>query len=155
MSVKVFVRSEYNYDMDKASVESGLECRDESRAIQSQKEEADINTILKRFGVTGHLPATVRLPEYGDYEDVFDFQSAMDVIQNARTTFMSLPAEIRSRFGNDPQAFLEYAANPENIVELEKMGLAIKREVVEDPIVNVRITNPENGNGSGSESRKS
>jgi len=58
----VFVRSPYNYDMAKASVESGLACEDASRAVQSQREDADINVIVKRFGLTGQLPQNVRVP---------------------------------------------------------------------------------------------
>ena len=33
--------------MDEASVEAGLECKDDSLAVQSQKDEADINTIVR------------------------------------------------------------------------------------------------------------
>ena len=42
-------------DMDEASVEAGLECKDDSLAVQSQRDEADINTIVRRFGLSGEL----------------------------------------------------------------------------------------------------
>ena len=51
---KVFCRSEYNYDRDKVSEETGLNCKDLSLAKQSFADECDINNIVKRFGLTGH-----------------------------------------------------------------------------------------------------
>lgn len=131
----MFIRSEFNYDADQASLESGLECLDESKAIQSQAEEADINTIVRRFGLTGTLPAGLRPPTYEDFEDVFDFQSAMNAVKEATDRFMLIPAAIRARFANDPQLFVEFASNPENIEELREMGLAPKAEVVDTPVV--------------------
>jgi hypothetical protein len=38
--------------------------------------------------------------------------------------FMSLPAKIRSRFQNDPGAFLDFVQNPENRDEMIELGLA-------------------------------
>ena len=49
----VFVRNPYNYDMDKVSNETGLECKDPSLAQQHMKDECDINTIVEQFRVTG------------------------------------------------------------------------------------------------------
>jgi len=51
---------------------TGLECKDESLAIQSAKVEADINTIVKRLGLTGVLPQGFRMPVYADCLDVPD-----------------------------------------------------------------------------------
>ena len=52
----VFLRSSFNYDRDAASNETALECLDESKAIQSAEEESNINTIVRRFGISGELP---------------------------------------------------------------------------------------------------
>lgn len=99
-----------------------------SRTIQSAKDDADINVIVKRFGITGQMPASPRLPSYGDYSGVIDYQSAMNVIVQAKEAFMELPAEIRAKFGNDPQAYLQFASDPENIDSMRKMGLAIPKK---------------------------
>ena len=88
---KVFVRSEYNYDRDKASDESGLRCDDLSLTKQSFAEECDINTIVRRFGISGELPQNVVMPTYQDFEGVFDFQTAMNAILQANESFMSMP----------------------------------------------------------------
>lgn len=119
-----FVRTAGNYDPDKASDDAGLECADPSLAVQSQKEEADINTIVRNFGVTGNLPQGVRLPSFEDYGDaVDDYASALRVVQDAEREFMKLPAEMRSELGNSPQAFYELVTTPGNEDKLRAWGL--------------------------------
>uniref|UniRef100_UPI004048CFD7 hypothetical protein n=3 Tax=Bacteria TaxID=2 RepID=UPI004048CFD7 len=61
----MFIRNPYNYDTNLASEESALYCEDGSRAKQSFKEECDINTIVKRFSVTGQVPVSPLQPQYG------------------------------------------------------------------------------------------
>jgi len=129
MVTKVFVRNEYNYDMDEASLESGLECKDESLAVQSQKDESDINVIVRRFGLSGELPQGVRAPTFGDFSDVVDFQTAMNAVRSAEESFMAMLAEVRSRFANDPQAFVEFCSDEANLDEMRKLGLAVPAKV--------------------------
>lgn len=124
---KVFVRDPYNYDVDQVSNETGLRCDDPSLTQQQFKEEADINTIVDRFLKSGVLPTAVNMPQYVDYEGVFDFQSAMNVVRQADENFMRLDAKVRARFNNSPQAFLEFFANPENADEAVRLGLAIPK----------------------------
>jgi len=122
MSVPFF-RSGFNYDRDAASLESGLLCEDESLAIQSAAEEADINTIVRRFGLTGQLPDQVAMPRSGDFTNVPDFHSAMNLIRTTQEEFLRVPAEIRARFKNDPQQFMEFLEDDRNRAEAQKMGL--------------------------------
>lgn len=103
---------------------SDLECLDPSLAQQSFKDDVDINVLLERFRVTGVMPQGVRLPQYGDFTGVSDFSSAMSAVVSAQDSFMQLPASIRSRFGNSPQAFLEFCSDPANKDELVKLGLS-------------------------------
>ena len=56
----------YNFDPDAHSEGSGLACEDPSRAIQSDAQQADINFIVKQFGLTGKMPETIRLPTYDE-----------------------------------------------------------------------------------------
>lgn len=120
---KVFLRSAFNYDTDLASDESGLECKDPSLAVQSQREEADINTIVRRFGITGTLPQGVRVPTYGDFDAIIDFQSAQNVIAQANQAFMAMPADVRARFSNDPGLFVDFCSDEQNRDEMVKLGL--------------------------------
>lgn len=125
----MFLRAPYNYDADEASNEAGLLCKDPSKAQQNQKEEADINNIVKRFNLTGQLPDNVRAPQYGDFTAVTDYQSALNAVMEADAAFMLMPAEIRRRFNNNPELFVEFCSDPNNSEELVRMGLAVKNEV--------------------------
>lgn len=127
---KVFVRNPYNYDRDEASNESGLECKDKSLALQSQAQDADINVIVKRFGLTGLAPQVPVPPTYGDFEAVSDYREALDMIREADRSFMALPAEVRSKFDNDASRFVDFCMDKNNLDEMRKMGLAVPAPVV-------------------------
>lgn len=126
----VFVRSRYNYNTDLSSFQTGLKCMDPSRAVQSQKEESDINTIVKRFGLTGQLPANVRMPSYGDFTGVQSYQDCLNAVLEADKAFMTLPAHVRERFHNSPEKFVEFCLDDNNRAEAEKLGLVPKKEAV-------------------------
>lgn len=94
-----------------------------SSARQEFKEDADINTIVKRFGLTGELPSVVRVPTYGDFSEVGDFRSAVHMVMEAEAAFMALPAQLRARFDNDPQSLMEFVAERANLDEARSLGL--------------------------------
>lgn len=123
----VFLRTAYNYDMNKAGDESGLACQDLSLAKQSFAEECDINTIVRRFGVTGELPVGVRAPTYGDFTGIFDFRTAMSAIAQAGEAFDEMPAEVRARFHNDPAEFVDFCSNEANRDEAIRLGLVLPK----------------------------
>lgn len=128
------VRSARNYDVREASLNVAV--YDEgvpSLAIQSAKEECDINTIVRRFNLTGAMPPNPRIPQYGDFLTVTDYQSALNAVREAGEGFMALPAEVRARFHNDPQEFLDFCSEPLNAAEAEKLGLSIPREAPNMP----------------------
>lgn len=122
----MFVRSgfPFNYDADAVSEATGLRCEDPSRAQQSAAEEADINTIVRRFNLTGQLPQSVQVPTYSDFEGVFDFQSAMNIVRQATEAFMEFPADVRARFHNSEQEFLQFVEDPANYDEAVRLGIA-------------------------------
>jgi phage internal scaffolding protein len=116
------------YDkFDIQSEKTGLSCLDDSLTQQQFKEEADINTIVNRFLKTGVLPTPNTFPQYVDFEGVFDYQSAMNLVRAADESFMRMDAKLRSRFNNSPQEFLEFFANPENAQEAIRLGLAVSQ----------------------------
>lgn len=123
----MFLRTPYNYDTMEASDASALTCDDPSLAQQHMKEESDINTIVRRFGLTGELPSGVRMPQYGDFTGVTDYHSALNAVIAAQDSFAQLPADIRTRFGNDAAAFVDFCMNEENRAEAEKLGLVVPK----------------------------
>nr|QJB20563.1 MAG: internal scaffolding protein [Microvirus sp.] len=127
-----FIRSPFNYDMESSSDESSLLCLDPSLAQQNFKDETDINTIVKRFNITGELPNNVAVPQYGDFLDVTDYHSALNLVIKAEDSFMAMPAEVRSRFNNDPGAFLDFVYDGKNRDEAARLGLLVEPVKVSD-----------------------
>lgn len=119
-----FIRTPYNYDRDAASEECGIVCDDPSLAVQSERDDCDINVIMERFGHGVPLPQSLRIPSYGDFTGVSDYRSALELISEADDSFMQLPADVRSRFQNDPARFVDFCSDPRNAAELQAMGLA-------------------------------
>lgn len=134
-----FVRSAYNYDRDRVSDETGINCQ-EAQAVdvetgevvfvrtpsltkQSFAEEADINTIVRRFRLTGEMPVGVRMPTFGDFEGVMSYHDSLNAIREADEAFMSMPWDVRARFHNNAAEFVEFCSNEENRDEAVKLGL--------------------------------
>ena len=132
-----FLRTAYNYDTMAASNESALVCKDPSLAVQADLLPSDINTILRNFGVTGKLPMTSRLPTYGDFTGIFDFQSAVNAVNDAQDAFDTLDADLRYRFHNDPQEFVSFCSDEANRLEAEKLGLVMPKAEIIQPITPV------------------
>lgn len=128
---QTFVRSEFNYDMREAGKASAFVKKGKSRVQQHMKDEADINTIVRRFGVTGQLPVNVKVPSYETFDDVFDFRSAMDAVVEAERSFAAMPWDVRKRFANDPQQFVEFCSDERNLPEMRKLGLAVPEVVLD------------------------
>lgn len=116
-------RVPYQYDSDAVSRSTALRGFGPGRTQQQYKDEVDINTIAKNFGITGRLPENVRMPTFGDFTDVEDYQSALNAARRASHSFMQMPAEVRLRFENNPQKFLEFCSNGANREEAIKLGL--------------------------------
>lgn len=128
---KVMVRSAFAYDVDVVSLENGLECKDVSKTQQSQADEADINTIVRRFKLTGQLPENVKVPVFADTDGELTYKECLDMIRQADQSFSAMPADVRARFGNDPANFVEFCSDEKNLEEMRKLGLAVPAAVVE------------------------
>jgi len=123
MKKSPFLRTPYNYDTNAASNGSGLHCEDATLAQQHFKDETDINNILRQFNITGLLPESPLSPRYGDFTGISDYHTALNQVIAAEDEFMALPAQIRSRFDNDPAKLIEFLENSDNKDEAIKLGL--------------------------------
>jgi len=141
---KPFVKTPYNYDRNAESKAAGLACPDESKAQQNAKEDADINTLVKRFGITGKMPVLDKVPLQGDFHDITSFKEAADRLLEAQHAFMQLPADTRYKFHNDPNEFLEFTSNPENRDEMRKMGFLKPETPAPEPVI-VRLAEQPGG----------
>lgn len=100
---------------------------EKSRTKQSEAAECDVNNIVAKARQNGFMPPPTSEGQYGDFSDPMDYQAAMDLVLQAKEQFEELPAAVRSRFANDPKAFLQFATDPQNGDEMVKLGLAIPR----------------------------
>ena len=94
-----------------------------SKAVQSSRDECDINVIMARYRHTGMIDhvETYR-GDYGDFTAVQDFETSMNQIKAAEAMFMSLPADVRKAFDNEPSKFIEAVATADDET-LQEMGL--------------------------------
>lgn len=97
---------------------------------QSMSAECDINNIMKKYERTGILDHQNRYEGgYGDFTSAPEnYHEAMNQIIEAQDMFLSLPAQIRKKFANDPGNYLEFATDPANAEEMIKLGLAVARK---------------------------
>ena len=135
MKKSIFIRTPYNYDTDEVSNETGLVCPEPTMAQQQFRDEADINTIMERFGRTGELVAPVRMPQYGDFTGVSDYQTALNAVIEAQASFDALPANVRARFENDPGQFVEFCLDDKNREEAVRLGLVPGKVEPAEPAV--------------------
>jgi len=117
------VKNPITYDRDKNSDLAKFVFIRPSRTQQSFRDECDINTILKRFNVTGQLPVGSVQPQYGDFSGITDYQSALNAVMAAQDSFLQLPAKVRAKFDNDPALFVDWASDEANKDEMKALGL--------------------------------
>lgn len=120
------------YNPARANELTGLVCNDPSLTQQNGKDQADINFIVNQFLKTGMLPQIPMPPSLEEFGEIFDFQSAMDTLNEANRSFMALDAEIRGRFLNDPARFVQFVHDKiqegeSGLEDLRKMNLAVPK----------------------------
>lgn len=142
------LRAPGQYNVDEASLEAGLECFDVSLTQQQFKDDADINVIMERFNRTGELPVPVTPGQFGDYTEVYDYHSAMNMVVAAQQAFAQMPAKIRSRFGNDAGAFVEFVSDSANLDEGIELGV-FEAPAGHTGSLDVSVPTDTNNNGEG------
>ena len=95
---------------------------------QCHKDECDINRIIDRFERTGDISALGLLQTHeGFFADVTEmptsFMDMQDRIARGKSIFDSLPSDLRLKFGNNANVFVDFVTNPENEEECRKLGL--------------------------------
>lgn len=97
----------------------------ESLTNQHFAKDADLNNIIKRYGISdGAVPPVALDPAFfGDFTDAPDFRQALDNTREALEHFNALPADLRTRFRNDPVELWTFVTNPANAEEAVKLGL--------------------------------
>lgn len=95
-----------------------------SKTQQQFKDECDINNIVRKYKATGQLThLSSKQGVYADVSEITDLQESLQKVQQASDAFNTLPAELRRRFGNNPQQLLEFLQDPRNFEEGVKLGI--------------------------------
>lgn len=120
----VVVRSAY--DQDYQSDLFGIDFIDHpTLAKQAMAEQCDINTLVKRWERTGSVGLSFNSTpaQFIDVSEVPDYQSALNTVLKAQSSFAGLSSSIRDRFQNDPAQLLAFLDNEKNRDEAVMLGL--------------------------------
>jgi phage internal scaffolding protein len=90
------------------------------------KEEVDVNNILAKYKKTGHITHVRENPgKYMDLTGIPDLLGAQEVVKKAEETFMTISADVRKKFDNDPQKLIEFLGDANNKAEATELGLIL------------------------------
>jgi len=92
----------HQYDAKAVSELTSYETGSETLVQQSPAQDQDINQIVKRYGITAAMPFGAAAGIYADFSGITDYEDAVELVERAFNQFMTLPADVRERFGNDP-----------------------------------------------------
>lgn len=104
-----------------------IECKEPTRTKQAFKDECDVNNIVRKINESGIMPPATKQALYGDFSTSQSYQESLNLVIHAQEQFDALPASVRRRFANDPAQFLEFSNDPNNLDEMVKLGLAVKK----------------------------
>lgn len=99
---------------------------DEPTMTQQQfKDEADINNIMRKYGAdpVAFNALTRKGGVYADFSQLSDYHGMLQQVADAQDAFSALPAQIRSRFANDPGSLIAFLNDPKNHDEGVELGL--------------------------------
>lgn len=106
--------------LDNVTLDASAKPGNPDMARQEFKEEADINYMLSRFGITQPRGT----PTYGEWDDTIDLQSALQSVSDARSAFNQLDKTLRDKFPRMEDL----------LVALENGSLVIKNEEAPAPV---------------------
>lgn len=119
---------------------------DKSRTKQSERDATNINKIVAKYRKTGLIEHVAKHQGvYMDVSNITDLQDAMHKVQAAEEAFMSLPANIRKHFDNDPARFVDEVQDPARAEEMQELGLLPKPKRATEPVPGAT----EGGEGDG------
>lgn len=104
------IRRQSDDEQDLYSLEAGLDLSGEvDLARQEFREEADVNSIMRKYGVGG---LNARQPQYGEQDFDVDLQHALRAIADAKAAHARLSPELRAKYKNW-KSMLDAAASGE------------------------------------------
>jgi len=110
---------------------SGLDCsQDKDLARQEFKDEADINILLRRFGVG--TPS--RVPQFGgEYDFDIDLQKAKNAIAETQRAYNALPPNLKEKY-KDWQTLLNAIQSGQLRIDMRQYQEEVKTEEKTTPV---------------------
>lgn len=113
-----------------------------SMTRQEFAKDCDINVLMAHYDKNAIVPPmNSKEPQYFDASSVPDFREALDIAREANEAFMRVPAIVRKELDNDVHEFVKYAADPANVDNMRKWGLAEPAPVETAPM-RVQVVSP-------------
>lgn len=106
--------------LDEPTLDASNSPANKDTARQEFKQEADINYMLSRFGITSPRGA----PTYGEVDETIDLQTAIESVREARDGYQRLDKELRDKFPS-----MEAMLNA-----VENGSLVLKHEEAPEPV---------------------
>lgn len=108
--------------------------------IQSFAESTDIHTILKRYQ-NGEVDVLEKVQGfYGDITEMpHNYAEALQRIADSEKVFMSLPVEVRAKFGH---SFSEFLAASQEADFLDRLGVKPVEQSASESVASEPINNP-------------
>lgn len=109
--------------------------------IQSFAESTDIHTILKRYQ-NGEVDVLEKVQGfYGDITEMpHTYAEALQRIADSEKVFMSLPVEVRAKFGH---SFSEFLAASQEADFLDRLGVKPDEQPASESVASEPINKPE------------
>lgn len=102
----------------------------DSLTEQQFAEESQILNKIRKYDSQGFFDSINRNPaQYTDFTQVRDLADAIDQIEEARASFLTIPSDVRKKFNNSASEFFDFASKESNYDELVKLGLAKQRDI--------------------------
>lgn len=104
---------------------TAIDCSgDQPVTKQEFKKDCDVNVIIARCLRSGvPLPGIDAQQVFADVSQFGDFSEAVRIVHSANDAFMTLDADLRARFSNNPARLIEFIQNDANYDEAVKLGL--------------------------------
>ncbi|EOZ9388824.1 hypothetical protein ACQYE5_000693 [Enterobacter cancerogenus] len=130
-TTKVKIYSRYNVPQH-----AGVLFELPTRTQQHFADEVDINQIVARAISTGNhaLFTPQQRQEFYDATFFTDYMDALSVLDDVRDDFSSLPSSVRKEFGHDPDKYVAFMSNPQNMHKAVEMGLLQGVEKPKPPV---------------------
>ena len=108
--------------------------------IQSFAESTDIHSILKRYQ-NGEVDVLEKVQGfYGDVTEMpHTYAEALQRIADSEKVFMSLPVEVRAKFGHNFSEFLAASQEPDF---LERLGVKPDEQPASEPVATETVVQP-------------